>query len=232
MVISYKTNVISTKGSATMADAVTYHVRYNDADDKLQVIDHKDLEIAKKAACDFSYAHGKASIFKWVNGVVVMNMLFAKGKELGAEHIKSSIKMLPEDPAEDIPSPSSAKTQQPKESEMEVQAPSNKSMGKAPANKASVKPEKKTLRDEFELREDSLKQKVTDKLLQSKGKKVKQGDLLMAAYGNNKDENIGKLAMVLKGISLTIAKSKVLKSKLALERVKDGDDVFFTMKSL
>jgi hypothetical protein len=74
---------------------------------------------------------------------------------------------------------------------------------------------------EFDCRAGSKKEKVIEALKAAGiGKFAPRKDLIKAAYGNQSDENAGKLAMVLKGVA---ADAKSLKLGYVLEKKKDAE---------
>lgn len=77
----------------------------------------------------------------------------------------------------------------------------------------------------FEAREGTIREKVINVLVDNLNKPVAIKDLLKAGYGNQKDENVGALRNVLKGVDVMIEKNK-LPVKLENQKLDDGTGAY------
>lgn len=80
----------------------------------------------------------------------------------------------------------------------------------------------------FGARKGTNREKLLIKLADNKGKRVKRNDLLKAVYGSMNEENLGSLAMVLKGAQGTIVKNK-LKFDIKKEKDEKTKEITFAL---
>ena len=89
-----------------------------------------------------------------------------------------------------------------------------------PAKKSDVQDTRSKISQEFDCRAGTNREKLVEALGAAKGKQVLRKDLLKAVYGNQKEENVAKLGMVMKGVEAMIKDGKL---KYTVERQKDAD---------
>ena len=86
--------------------------------------------------------------------------------------------------------------------------------------KSDVQDTRSKISQEFDCRAGTNREKLVEALGAAKGKQVLRKDLLKAVYGNQKEENVAKLGMVMKGVEAMIKDGKL---KYTVERQKDAD---------
>ncbi len=217
--------------------AKEYHLRYVDqADGKVKESKHNSEKSAKDRARDLSMTNSPVQVGEVDGGKLLQQWNFDKGRQQ-AMNTKKQVSVAPISKKE----ASQIQTNEKGTSDM---ATKSKKYGAAKASKAKVskvapkgkaaaapKAVKKTtgpVRDLFELREGSNKEKLVDALLAAKGKPLGVSALLKATYGSAKDDNKGALMMVMKGVPAVIAKNKI---KMELIKDKSGEEMTFALKA-
>jgi hypothetical protein len=199
---------------------------------KTQESKHGSEKAAKDKARDLSYENSPVQVGEVDNGKLLQQWNFEKGRQQTMNTAKQvSVAPISKKEASNIKS----NTTEPKgDNNMATKNKSATKSSKATngaakaktqpkATAAKVQPKKTgTIRDEFELREGSNREKLVDCLLAAKGKPVTISGLLKATYGNTKDEGKGPLNMVIKGMVDMIAKKKI-KMTVLREKNKDGE---------
>ncbi len=228
--------------------AKEYQLRYIDKKDgKLKETKHNSEKSAKDRARELSLENSPVQVGEVDGGRLLQQWNFEKGRIQAMDTKKQvSVASISKKEASTIP----ANTTSNKEHTMATKA-AKKTTSKATktaskagkGTKAQVKAKtpspvsssgkelakKGTVRDFFELREGSNKEKLVDALLGAKGKALGVTALLKATYGNGKEENKGALMMVMKGVSASIEKNKI-KMTLVKEKMA-GEEMTFALKA-
>ena len=92
--------------------------------------------------------------------------------------------------------------------------------GSSSSSKSVTPDARSAISKEFDCRSGTNREKLVEALASSKGKQVPRSDLLKSVYGNQKEENIGPLGMVLKGMAVMIKEGRL---PYKIERTKDAE---------
>lgn len=190
---------------------------------------HTSEKGAKDKARDLSFDHSPVQLGEVDNGKLTQQWNFEKGRQQTMDTKKQvSVAPITKKEASSIKSNTDLMKGQAMATKKTAKKASAAKKAAPVAKKASVKGNG-TIRDLFELREGSNKEKLVDALLGAKGKALPVSALLKATYGSMKEENKSALMMVMKGIPKVIDKNKI---KMMLVKDKTADkEMTFALKA-
>lgn len=232
--------------------AKQFQVRWMSSSGKIEESTLKSEKAAKDKARDLSFENSPVQVGEVEDGKLLQQWNYEKGRQQVMDTKKqvtvapitkkeaNSIKSNTEKGNNDMATQTAKKTPKttPKKAARKAANPRGQAKVAAKAKTASSvaasgpsspkKPGSGGVRDQFELRAGSNKEKLVDALLAAKGKALGMSALLKATYGNSKEENKGALMMVMKGVTGSIENNKI---KLTLVKAKEGKETTFALKA-
>lgn len=215
--------------------AKQFQVRWMDAaTGKINESTHNSEKSAKDRARDLSMSNSPVQLGEVDGGKLLQQWNFDKGRQQPM-NAKKQVSIAPISKKEAL----QIKTNNEKGASVSKGSKEAKSGQKKPTKEAKeatvgaakaktqplakpAKPEPKktgTVRDQFGLREGTVRAKLVDCLLEAKGKALPVATILKASYGAAKEEFKAPLTMCLKGMQQMIDKNKI---KLQIVKEKDS----------